>query len=278
MTTLAGLLAVLALVVWAMASGGTVSAFFDPPSLLMVVGGTIAVVYARHPWPEFVAHLHAAADAFRPSTRRLEKLATLLPELGSITRKQVLLALEGEAAATSEAFLRQGLTLLADGTDEARLTAHLRLEMETIYKRNAAVISVWQAWVETAPAMGLVGTLIGLVQMLGNMSDPKAIGPAMALALLTTLYGVVLANVVAAPIVSKLRIASDEELEYLEAVLAGMQMISRNDNPRLIGEAMLARLGAPHASGSTAASGSALVPGASTPAPQNSVDSARHPS
>ena len=86
------------------------------------------------------------------------------------------------------------------------------------------------------------------------------------------------ANVVAAPIVSKLRIASDEELEYLEAVLAGMQMISRNDNPRLIGEAMLARLGAPHAAGSTAANGSALAPGASIPAPQNSVDSARHPS
>lgn len=245
MTTLAGLLAALALVVWAMASGGSLGAFLDLPAMLMVVGGTIAVVYARHPWSEFVAHWRAAADAFRPSSRRLENLATQLPELGSLTRKEGLLALEGEAAATSEAFLRQGLTLLADGTEEARLTAHLKLEMETIYKRNAAVISVWQAWVETAPAMGLVGTLIGLVQMLGNMSDPKAIGPAMALALLTTLYGVVLANVVAAPIASKLRIASDEEMEYLEAVLAGLQMISRGENPRLIGEAMLARLSSP---------------------------------
>lgn len=251
MTTLVGLLAALALVVWAMASGGSLGAFVDLPSLLMVVGGTAAVVYARHPWPEFAAHLRAAAAAFRPSSRRLEDLTQLLPEIGSLTRREGLLALESQAAETSEAFLRQGLTLLADGTDETRLTAHMQLEMETIHKRNAAVISVWQAWVDTAPAMGLVGTLIGLVQMLGSMSDPKAIGPAMALALLTTLYGAVLANVVAGPIVSKLRIAHDEEMAYLEAVLSGLQMISRGDNPRLIGEAMLARLATPPAAAIT---------------------------
>jgi chemotaxis protein MotA len=132
--------------------------------------------------------------------------------------------------------------MLADGHDEGTLTTRLRNEMDAMDRRHGAVIAAWQGWVDVAPAMGMIGTLVGLVQMLGNMSDPKTIGPAMALALLTTLYGALIANVVAGPITNKLKIYHAEEMIYREAVLTGLQGIARGDNPRMIGDTIVALL------------------------------------
>ncbi|MEN9836849.1 MAG: hypothetical protein RLZ79_517 [Pseudomonadota bacterium] len=240
--TLIGLLGASGLIVWAMGSAGSLGAFVDVPSVIIVIGGTIFVVLSRCTMPEFIGHLTGAAKAFMPKSEKLEVLIELMPELGTLARREGLLALEPKAAETQERFLKTGLMLLVDGTDEANITSRMRTEMEAMERRHGAVIGAWQSWVDVAPAMGMIGTLVGLVQMLGNMSDPKSIGPAMAVALLTTLYGAFIANVVAGPIVNKLKTYHGEEMIYREAVLAGLQGIARGDNPRLIGDAITALL------------------------------------
>jgi chemotaxis protein MotA len=233
--TILGLIGALGVVLWAILMGGSLSAFIDGPSLAIVLGGTISVVLSRHTFADFVSHLAGAVKAFIPKPQTLDTLIAVLPEYGTLARREGMLALEAKAAETEEHFLKSGLMLLVDGHDEGALTDRLRTEMDAMDRRHRAVISAWQGWVDVAPAMGMIGTLVGLVQMLGNMSDPKAIGPAMALALLTTLYGALIANVVAGPITNKLKI-------YHEAVLAGLQGIARGDNPRMIGETIVALL------------------------------------
>jgi chemotaxis protein MotA len=227
--TILGLIGALGVVLWAILMGGSLSAFIDGPSLAIVLGGTISVVLSRHTFADFVSHLAGAVKAFIPKPQTLDTLIAVLPEYGTLARR------EGH-------FLKSGLMLLVDGHDEGALTDRLRTEMDAMDRRHRAVISAWQGWVDVAPAMGMIGTLVGLVQMLGNMSDPKAIGPAMALALLTTLYGALIANVVAGPITNKLKIYHAEEMIYREAVLAGLQGIARGDNPRMIGETIVALL------------------------------------
>jgi chemotaxis protein MotA len=240
--TLIGIVGAVGLVIWAMASGGDLGAFADVPSLIIVVGGTVFVVLSRHTLPEFIGHLGGAVKAFMPKSQKLETLIELMPELGTLARREGMLALEPKAAEASERFLKNGLMLLVDGTDEGNLTSRMRTEMESMDRRHGAIIAAWQGWVDVAPAMGMIGTLVGLVQMLGNMSDPKAIGPAMAIALLTTLYGAFIANIIAGPIVNKLKIYHAEEMIYREAVLSGLQGIARGDNPRLIGDSIMALL------------------------------------
>lgn len=240
--TLLGLAGAVGVIVWAILLGGSFSAFVDVPSVAIVIGGTGAVVLSRHTLSEFVGHFAAAAKAFLPKTQKLEPLIELFPEYGQIAKKEGLLALEPKAAETSDRFLKSGLMMLVDGIDEGTITSRLRTDIESRERRHGANIAAWQGWIDVAPAMGMIGTLVGLVQMLGNMSDPKAIGPAMAVALLTTLYGAFIANVVAGPIVNKLKIYHAEEILYCEAVLAGVQGIARGDNPRNISESIMALL------------------------------------
>ena len=204
--TILGLVGALGVVLWAILMGGSIGAFIDGPSVAIVVGGTISVVLSRHTLADFMGHLAGAAKAFAPKSQKLDTLIAVLPEYGMLARRDGMLALEAKAAETEERFLKSGLMLLADGHDEGTLTTRLRNEMDAMDRRHGAVIAAWQGWVDVAPAMGMIGTLVGLVQMLGNMSDPKSIGPAMALALLTTLYGALIANVVAGPITNKMKI------------------------------------------------------------------------
>jgi chemotaxis protein MotA len=240
--TLVGLFGASGLILWAMGSSGSLSAFVDIPSVIIVIAGTLAVVLSRSTLAEFLGHFGAAAKAFMPKSQKIENLVLLLPELAGVARKEGMLALEGKASEVQERFLKQGLMLLVDGTDEGKLTDRLRSEISAMEKRHGAMVDAWQAWVDIAPAMGMIGTLVGLVQMLGNMSDPAAIGPAMAVALLTTLYGAFIANVIAGPIVSKLKTYSKGESTYREAVLTGLQMIARGENPRVLGDGLAALL------------------------------------
>lgn len=240
--TLVGLLAAIGVIVWAILLGGSLGAFVDIPSVAIVIGGTVAVVMSRHTLPEFIGHLTAAVKAFFPGTPKLEPLVEQFPEFAQIAKKEGLLALEPKAAESSDKFLKMGLMMLVDGLDEGTISSRIRTDIEARERRHSAVIAAWQGWIDVAPAMGMIGTLVGLVQMLGNMSDPKSIGPAMAVALLTTLYGAFIANVVAGPITNKLKIYHNEEAVYCEAVLTGLKGIARGENPRNISDSILALL------------------------------------
>jgi len=242
MATIAGFFGALALIGWAMHNGGSLLAYIDPSSLLIVFGGTAATVLARYRWRDFVSHLKAAMLVFKPAHRDPAPLAEVMAEWAKQVRDNGRLSLEGIAETTEDVFIRHGLQLLADGADEDKLVAQLKIASDHQIAHHSQMITMWQSWADVAPAMGMIGTLVGLVQMLGNMSDPRAIGPAMALALLTTLYGAILAFVIAGPIVQKLiQLAKEDEI-YRGTVVSGLCMIAKGEGPVKVMTAMTALL------------------------------------
>jgi chemotaxis protein MotA len=150
------------------------------------------------------------------------------------------MALEGQEVPDN--FFKKGMQLLVDGADETKLVQQLNSELKSMRSRHEANQNVIKAWIDLAPAMGMIGTLIGLVLMLGNMSDPAAIGPAMAVALLTTMYGAIVANVLFSPMLTKLEGYTSYEVVYREMVILGLRNIARGESPRNIQDQMASKL------------------------------------
>lgn len=161
-------------------------------------------------------------------------------ELAGIARKDGMMALEGQEV--PDKFFSKGMQMLVDGADEVKLIAQLNQEIKAMKARHLENQLVVKAWVDIGPAMGMIGTLVGLVLMLGNMADPKAIGPAMAVALLTTLYGAFVANVMFSPMLTKLEGYTAYEVIYREMVVMGLGNIARGESPRNIQDQMIANL------------------------------------
>ena len=178
--------------------------------------------------------------AFFPPVKSQEQLVTRMVELAAIARKDGMMALDGQDV--PDKFFKKGMQMLVDGADEKKLVAQLTQEIKSMRERHGDLQAVVKAWVDLAPAMGMIGTLVGLVLMLGNMSDPKAIGPAMAVALLTTLYGAFFANVMFAPMLTKLELYTNKESVYREMVVLGLRNIARGESPRNIQDQLAANL------------------------------------
>lgn len=235
--TLIGLIGAFVMIIGSMIYAGGVSPFVDIPSIVIVIGGTFFVVMAKVPMNVFLGHFRAMAKAFRPSTFDLSAVVTRVVELAAVARKDGMMALEGQAV--PDRFFERGIQMLVDGTDEAALIKALKQEIKAMKARHEGYQSAIRAWVDYGPALGMVGTLVGLVLMLGNMSDPKSIGPAMAVALLTTLYGALVANVIFGPILAKLEGYTADEIMYRRLVMEGLRGIARGDNPRSVQEQMV---------------------------------------
>ncbi len=240
LASLIGLLGAIGMILWAMISGGGIAPFIDVPSLLIVFGGTFFAVMYTAPLPVFLGSFGAMAKAFLPPIKQYEELIIRMVELATIARKDGMMALEGQEV--PDAFFSKGMQMLIDGADESALTTQLTQEIKAMKARHQQMQDVAKAWVDLAPAMGMIGTLVGLVLMLGNMADPKAIGPAMAVALLTTLYGAFIANVLFSPMVTKLEGYTAHETVYREMVLTGLKNISRGESPRNIQDQMASNL------------------------------------
>ena len=238
--SLIGFIGAIGMILGAMISGGGIGPFVDVPSLLIVIGGTFFSVMYTCPLPVFLGSFGAMAKAFLPPVKKMEQLVERMAELAAIARKDGMMALEGQDV--PDKFFQKGLQMLVDGADEGKLTTQLNQEIKAMKIRHESSQGVVKAWVDTAPAMGMIGTLIGLVLMLGNMADPKAIGPAMAVALLTTLYGAFIANVLFGPMVTKLENYTAYEVVYREMVVLGLRNISRGESPRNIQDIMAANL------------------------------------
>ncbi len=236
--SLIGLIGTLGMIAGAMISSGGLGPFIDTPSMLIVIGGTFFAVMYRSTLPMFLASFGALAKVFMPGAKKHDELVTRITDLAGIARKDGMMALEGQEV--PDKFFEKGLQMLVDGADETKLTDQLNKEVKAMKARHEDMTGVFQAWVDLAPAMGMIGTLIGLVAMLGNMADPKAIGPAMAVALLTTLYGAMIANCIFMPIVTKLEGYSAHELLYREMVVMGLKYISRGESPRNITDQLVA--------------------------------------
>ena len=238
--SLIGLIGTLGMIAGAMISSGGLGMFVDTPSMLIVIGGTFFAVMYRSTLPTFLSSFGTLVKVFMPGAKKHDELITRLTELAGIARKDGMMALEGQEV--PDKFFEKGLQLLVDGADEGKLTVQLSQEIKAMKSRHQANHQVLKAWVDLAPAMGMIGTLIGLVAMLGNMADPKAIGPAMATALLTTLYGAFIANVIFTPMQNKLEGYTEYEVVYREMVVDGLRNIARGESPRNIQDKMLSNL------------------------------------
>ena len=238
--SIVGLIGGIGMILGAMISGGGLGPFFDVPSVLIVFGGTFFLVMYSTPMPVFLGSFGAMAKAFMPPIKKQDELIERMVELSGIARKDGMMALEGQEV--PDKFFQKGLQMLVDGADESKLVTQLNKEIKSMLKRHESNQTAIKAWIDLAPAMGMVGTLIGLVLMLGNMADPKAIGPAMAVALLTTMYGAIIANVLFMPLLTKLEGYTQYEAVYREMVVTGLRNIARGESPRNIQDQMVANL------------------------------------
>ncbi len=232
--TIIGFVATFGLILMSMGDPGP---FIDMPSVYIVIGGTLTAVLARSSFPEFIGAIGVALKTVKHKIDKPEALIEQLVNLGTIARKDGMIALEGQDIPNP--FLAKGVRMLVDGNDPALIKSTLEREMAMIRSRNADDSAIIPSAEDIAPAMGMIGTLVGLVMMLGNMSDPKSIGPAMAVALLTTLYGAVIANVICIPLNQKLgKLDSAEALNH-ELIIEGVLFIQSGGNPRMLPDLLM---------------------------------------
>jgi chemotaxis protein MotA len=234
LATLLGLLCAFGIVLAAIVVGGSAGTFFNVPSILVVIGGTIGAVMMKFSLRQFLGAFKVATRAFISKLDKPEALIEQTVAMANEARKGGLLALEGKE--TDNEFLAKGIQLMVDGHEPEIVRQTLLTDMNTTVERHDVGRSIFKAIGETAPAMGMIGTLIGLVQMLANMSDPKSIGPSMAVALLTTLYGAMIANIFALPIAGKLALRSQEERMIKSMIIDSLSGIQEGRNPRVIEE------------------------------------------
>jgi chemotaxis protein MotA len=234
LATIIGLIVAFGLVALAIMLGSGMGPFIDPNAMLIVFGGTIGATLINYPLGKVLTAGSVAKHAvfFRPQSP--QDRIQMLVEFSNKARREGVLSLEAELERVKDKFMVDGLQLVVDGHETKALSEILRTEIDFLVARHKAGSDIFATMGAYAPALGLIGTLIGLVQMLGTMDDPSTIGPAMAVALLTTFYGAVLANLLFLPISGKLQERSDEEVLLRELTLEGIISIASGDNPRLV--------------------------------------------
>lgn len=239
--TVIGFVASMGLIIWAMDNAASLAAFNDPVSYAIVFGGSIMVLLMRSKLADFINMW--SKTIMKTIFAGVDKPADLIEqiiEMANIARKDGLIALEGQDIKNQ--FLSKGIGLLVDSTPADIIDSSLENELSLMKSRHENAAMMYRSWADIAPAMGMIGTLCGLVGMLQNMSDPKAIGPAMAIALLTTLYGALVANVIAKPIAEKLEGYSKDESENCELIMEGIRGIQNGMNPRSMADLLATRL------------------------------------
>lgn len=234
LATLIGLVMGVSVMFGAILLGPSAGMFLNPPSIVIVLGGTFAAVMMKFSMGQFFSAIKIALLTFFNKVSDTSILIEELEEMAKIARKDGLLALEGREI--NDAFLKKGIAMMVDGHSPEMINNVLKKDIEQMALRHQVGADIMRGFGDFAPAMGMIGTLIGLVQMLANMEDPKSIGPAMAVALLTTLYGAMIANLIALPIADKLELRSIEEKRIKSLVLDGLSSIQAGHNPRVIQE------------------------------------------
>ena len=242
--TVIGLVGTLGLIFWAMDSAAGIGAFLDPASMVIVFAGSLMVLLMRSTLPDFInAWAKVLMKTILNKNEDASEIIEQIVSMANISRRDGVIALEGQMGEIQNAFLQTGIGMVVDGTDAETIESKLNNDLELMTFRHANYSGVFKSWKDIAPAMGMIGTLVGLVGMLQNMSDPKAIGPAMAIALLTTLYGALIANVLAGPLAEKLDNYSADEQNVCALILEGEIEIRKGTmNPRVLEDVLKSRL------------------------------------
>lgn len=219
-------------------SGGIQSlpGYFDLPSICITFGGSFCCVLASVTLKEFLTNLKGFKLIFKVRESNVATMISQIIDLSNVARKEGLLSLEEAANNLSDEFLKKGILLIVDGTDPELVRAIMETEMVSTEARHKKLIGFWENVQTLGPAWGMIGTLVGLVNMLNNMQDPSSLGPNMATALITTLYGSLLANWICAPVVNKLKARNEDEMSEMEIMIEGLLSIQAGENPRVIEE------------------------------------------
>ncbi len=212
------------------------NSFFDIPSILITFGGSFSCILASYTISGFVSGLKSFTLVLKSSEMNVPEIIQKIIELSNVARKEGLLSLEEAAGDIEDPFLQKGILLVVDGTDPELVRAIMETELVSVEGRHKDKIGFWENLGAMGPAWGMIGTLIGLINMLKSLDDPSSIGPAMAVALVTTLYGSLLANWICAPVASKLKDKNAAEMMVKEIEIEGLLSIQAGENPRVIEE------------------------------------------
>lgn len=233
-----------------------VMGFLDAPSALITFGGAFMAIMITMPDPKaFVKNLKTFLLVTKVQQTNEEETIKRIIDLSNVARKEGLLALEEAAANIEDEFLKKGILLIVDGTDPELVRSILETELSCIETRHKDVISFWENLASMGPAWGMIGTLIGLINMLKKLDDLNAVGPNMAVALVTTYYGSVLANWIGTPVATKLKSNNDSEIQMKEVMVEGLLSIQAGENPRVIEEKLKSFLSPEKRSAYSAANG-----------------------
>lgn len=213
-----------------------VNSFWDLPSFIITFGGSISSLITSYTLKESSEALKGLKNAFRDPKLNHSEVITQIINLSNVARKEGLLALEEVAGTLDDEFMKKGILLIVDGTEPELVRGILETELNNMDERHKKVASFYETWGSMGPAWGMIGTLIGLVLMLKNLNDMAAIGPNMAVALLTTFYGSLIANWFCIPITAKLKGVNEKEYQLKEIIIEGLLSIQAGENPRVIEE------------------------------------------
>jgi len=239
LSTLIGLILVLFCIGYTVVEGGSVKQFWDPIAFVIVYGGAAAAIFICFPLKKVLGFGKVTMKILFAT--KIEMLPTYnqIVEFATVARRDGILALEDRLANIDDKFLRKGLQMLVDGSSIEAIVKILEKDIENLEKRHEVGHKCWEKLGYLGPAIGMVGTLIGLCQMLAKLDDPSKIGAGMAVALLTTLYGALFANLFAIPIECKLVHRTHEEIVFRNMILEGIMSIGSGDSPRIVGEKLL---------------------------------------
>lgn len=242
LASLLGMLICFLMIVFGMVYGkngvdfGAIINFLDAQSAIITFGGAFCAIMMSNTMPDFIGGLKSITLIFKPPALNAPDIIKKIIDLSNVARKEGLLSLEEAASDIDDAFLKKGILLIVDGTDPELVRGIMETELDNIDARHKKRIKYWQDVASMGPAWGMIGTLIGLINMLQNMSDAAAIGPSMAVALITTMYGSMLANWICTPTSTKLGVFNDMELQVKEIMIEGLLSIQAGENPRVIEE------------------------------------------
>jgi len=237
--SLGGLVVGVVMVIFGIVSSGGVKAlgnFVDVPSVIITIGGSLSSTLASNKMSDFINGFKGVILSIKGGNYDPSETIKQIIDLSNVGRKEGLLALEEAANGIEDQFLKKGIMLVVDGTDAELVRGILETDLVCLESRHKTVMGFWDKWAEMGPAWGMIGTLVGLVNMLKNLEDASSIGPNMAVALLTTLYGSLIANWLCSPTSAKLKVNNDLEVTQKTIAIEGLLSIQAGENPRVIEE------------------------------------------
>lgn len=242
LATIIGIIVGLVFVIAGILVDGDLTSYLNLPSILIVLGGTISATFVAYPLARVLEAIKIVSKAFSKSTVQPGEIIGNIIGLANTARKEGLLALEEAADELDDKFLKKGIMLIVDGTDPELVRNLLETELNFVEERHKEGQGIFETMGTFSPAFGMIGTLIGLINMLRTLDDPSTIGPSMAVALITTFYGSLMANLIFLPIANKLKLRSKEEILIKEIMVEGLLSIQAGENPRIIEEKLKAFL------------------------------------